>query len=345
MARRNALVILEHTTAFPFRLRGQIMTCVYCEDTFGEPQYYRLHMADKHTTFNVKAAVAHYSKTLNEYVKVDITELSCRKCGQNFDTLNNIARHLVSEHDLPLNLDNEIGVQPFRLGADRWYCYVCNSKFPNLFKLARHVTTHYLKCTCHICGRPYLTSGALKYHIKFGHNKQPICRKCGKVFKDENEKKVHVSESSRCWNFCCIYCGERFKSWEIKQKHLMLVHQKPQVQYSCPDCDKTFEGRRLFYRHYKIVHTGDSFNCTKCDLVFESRKVMNDHMLRHTGEKLFECNICMKMFARKKSLTQHMWIHSENKRFLCSICNKQYAQKVCLKGHMKSNHPEVKQEL
>lgn len=345
MAKRNAEVVLQYSTAYPFRLQGNEMLCVFCCESYQDPAEYRKHMDDAHQTYTVSTAFAHCYRR-KDYLKVDLTGLRCRICEEPFNDINDIAKHIQEWHDAKnLDLKYEVGMQPYKMENGNWSCFVCNKKMPSMVTLVRHTTAHSLKFTCDICGRNYHKNEALRYHIKCSHSGKHSCRKCWREFPSLEKKREHIKVSKPCWPFCCTSCGDRFLSWEIKQKHLSDYHGRPKKTYNCPDCDKVFENRKLFYKHFKLSHTDENFICTCCGQRFADKKDLEDHRLGHSGEKLFKCSVCTKAFSRDKTLKQHMWIHSENKRFGCLICDKQFAQKVSLKGHMKSHHPNISLEF
>ncbi|CAK1587548.1 unnamed protein product [Parnassius mnemosyne] len=298
-------------------------------------------MDEMHKTFSLSTAFAHCGKG-KEYLKVDCTNLRCRLCAEPFNTIEEIATHINNFHpNDKLDTEFEIGLQPYRIDKDKWLCFLCDMKFPTITKLCRHTTSHYQKFTCECCGRSYMTNEALKYHIRCSHSAKPQCRKCWQEFPSIETKREHIRRSKSCWPFCCVECGERFMSWECKQKHLVGAHGQPKATYVCPECGEVFEKRKIFYVHFKVSHTDENYICSCCGMKCGSKLQLDDHRIVHTGEKQFECSVCKKSFTRKRSLTQHMWIHSETKRFSCTICAKQFAQKVSLKGHMKSHHPEI----
>ncbi|XP_063544010.1 zinc finger protein 26-like isoform X16 [Cydia strobilella] len=340
MAKRNAEVILQYSTVYPFRLRSKSMFCLYCDDEFEDPAMFRAHAHECQRSCKDPTSFA-YSLRNQEHIKVECTNMGCRVCVIPFNSIEEMVKHIYDNHDSSkLNLDFDTGLQPYRLEQDKWFCFLCAKKFPSLTKLGRHTPTHYRKCTCEICGRAYLTKEALKYHVRCSHGDNFSCRKCWQEFPSMEEKRFHIRNSKPCWSFCCVYCGERFLSWENKQKHLTEAHDRPSKNYSCPECSITFDSRKLFYSHYKLNHTDEIFPCTCCGLKFGSKRALEDHTISHTGEKHFKCIICLKAFSRRKSLKQHMWLHSETKRFSCLACDKTFAQKISLKGHMKSHHAD-----
>lgn len=341
LAKRNAEVVLKFATVYPFRLRGKSLLCVYCHEEYEEPNDYRQHMNDCHQSFTLATAFAHCSKG-KDYPKVDCTNIKCRECGDLFETIAEVANHIYHIHEQKiLNLNYDIGLQPYKLQKDKWVCYLCGEKLASLTTLCRHTTSHYLKYTCDMCGRSYMTFEALKYHIRCSHSGKNVCRKCWTEFPTLQDKRDHIRATPSCMPFCCLNCGERFLSWELKQKHLVSNHGHPARDYSCPECEEKFSVRKRFYNHYKLTHTDSGFVCSCCGLKFGTKGQLDDHRVGHTGEKDFMCRVCLKTFSRQKSLKQHMWIHSETKRFLCVVCDKQFAQKVSLVGHMKSYHPDV----
>lgn len=344
-ARKNAEVVLVNSTVYPFRIKSKTLICVYCCEEYEFPDLFRQHIDEDHDKFNVTTAFGHLRKT-KEYLKVDCTDLKCRLCLEPMNNIKDVAKHLVEKHinmdTKRINLNFDIGLQPYRLERDKWCCFLCNENLPSLVKLCRHTTSHYTKYTCESCGRSYLTTETLRHHIRTAHSSKHICRKCWKEFTSAQERREHIKSSKRCWQFCCIHCGERFISWEQKYQHLVDLHGQKKTTYSCPDCSKTYESRSHFYSHYKIEHTNDSFVCSGCGMKFSTKRRLEDHRIVHTGQKDFKCNVCSKSFSRKKSLVQHMWIHSDAKRFACFFCDKRFAQKFALKGHIKSNHPNMK---
>ncbi|CAH2251360.1 jg5997 [Pararge aegeria aegeria] len=340
-AKRNAEIVLQYSTAYPFRVRGKEMLCVYCQEEFTDPNDYRNHIDECHKSFTVNAAFAHCVKA-KEYLKVDITNLRCRVCSTPCDTLENMAAHIRDVHGVSqINMDCEIRMHPYRLFSEKWVCALCDKNFATLTQLCRHTTSHYQKFGCDVCGRKYLTSEALKYHTRCSHSGTHMCRKCWTDFPTLELKREHVRISVACWPFCCTICGERFVSGERRQSHLVEVHGQEKKVYECPDCDQIYKSRRPFYNHYTLVHSDNSYKCTYCVLKFSTKKQMEEHRFSHTGKKPFHCNVCSKTFSRRKNLQQHIWIHSETKRFICAVCDKQFAQNVSLKCHLRSYHPEI----
>lgn len=341
IAKRNAQTVIQYTTAYPFRLPESSIVCVYCCESFEDPSRFRKHMDDDHGVVNVRVAFSHLHEG---YIKADCTDLRCRLCLETFNTIEEAAVHLNIVHKQNIDLNHDIGLQPFNIQTDRLSCAVCHDKSSNIRSLSRHIQSHFFQCTCELCGKSFASSTSLQKHLEFSCPfvpKQRRCRKCKTVLFSTEDQKRHFEMSRQCRQHLCPVCGDRFSTWKIKRSHMEQEHAIPKKVYPCPECGLVFKKPNKFRAHFKIVHTDEHFNCPSCDRKFDTKYVLNRHMVVHSNERLFSCDICSKSFPRKSTLRQHMWIHSEVKRFECKICDKQFNQKVSWRTHMKSYHPDL----
>ncbi|XP_049704024.2 zinc finger protein 431 isoform X14 [Helicoverpa armigera] len=341
VARHNAKMMIQFTTAYPFKLPESSMVCVYCCDSFPDPAVFRDHMRTEHQDFKVKMAFNHVGEGA---IKVDCTDLKCRIC---FETLNNIeqaAEHLYNIHCKNININHDLGLHPFKIYMNKYACAMCAEKFSTLALLSKHIHTHFVKYTCDTCGKSYAMYTSLQSHLRFtcfSGSQKIKCRKCKKVFLTLLERNNHLEKSLRCRQHVCNVCGDRFVTWNMKQNHMKTTHNVPQKSYTCPECDIVFKKRDYLRSHFITAHTDDYYECSYCEKRFDSETNLKRHLVIHTGERNFICSVCSKAFPRKSTLDQHMWIHSEVKKHECKMCDKTFNQRVSWRTHMKSRHPEL----
>ncbi|XP_063836975.1 zinc finger protein 99-like isoform X22 [Ostrinia nubilalis] len=340
-ANRNAAIILLNTTAYPFKLLGQDMVCMYCYETYNTPSMFRQHMEAEHEEFNVNI-VLNRNFAL---VKVDCTSLQCRHCKHFFTNLDEIARHLIDDHGLTdLALDGCLGVTPYTFVDDKFACAICQLKFSNLRGLSRHTQSHFLIKSCKVCGKSYSSRAALHQHVKINHSSSaPACKKCKKEFQFAEDLKNHLLESKACCSYSCKMCSERFYSWSVREIHMEEVHGRKKI-FPCLECGTVFEKRDTLRVHFVIEHTDNHYDCTFCQKKFHTQPALQRHLISHTKEKNFSCGVCGKMFFRKSTLELHMWIHSDVKKYVCDVCDKGFCQKISWKKHINAHHPELVDE-
>lgn len=319
------------------------MVCVYCGESYDDPAEFRAHNDQEHKEFKTGIALYHL-RDLDCDVKVDCTDLRCRLCSNRYENLDDLAKHLSTDHKININFNYDLGVIPFKIYKDKYLCVVCKSKFPNMRFLSKHTNTHFAKYTCELCGNCYASSTTLNSHIRNTCSRKsqlPFCRKCKKPFNSVKERMNHLVASKMCCQHVCNICNDRFPTWNMKQNHMKETHNTPEKTYPCPDCSAVFRRKDAFRQHFVLTHTDSHYSCGHCVEKFASEQNLKQHLLLHSGDKRFICNTCDKSFLRKSGLTQHNWIHSEVKKHSCNLCDKHFNQRVCWKAHMRSRHPEL----
>ncbi|XP_068625810.1 zinc finger protein 652-A-like isoform X12 [Battus philenor] len=280
--RKNAEMLIRLTSASPFRLSVKSIMCVYCGDLFEDPDDFRVHMVGEHESFRVNMAFAKLPKS--EFVKVDITDLSCRICLKGYKSLRSIASHLNESHGKEIHLDSPLGVMPYYLSKDNWNCAVCRRNVPSLLHLNKHTVTHFLNFVCETCGKSYIASTGLLTHVRSKHVAEysAYCKRCQMIFPSIKAKQIHQRTDKKCMTHCCTECPERFPSYESKQKHMVEAHGMRRKEYSCMRCPSSFNHRQTFYDHFKKSHSVDCISCMHCGHKFASASKLNRHMKKHT---------------------------------------------------------------
>lgn len=342
-ARLNATIILQNTTAYPFKLPRHEMVCLYCADGFDKPSIFRQHMETDHLQVEVDKIFYKMKETAS--LKVDCTALQCRRCKDSFTTLEDIAQHLYDVHDLTeINTLTHLGVIPFVFKNDRFDCAVCTFKFSNIRALSRHTQSHFLNVPCKLCGNVYGSEVSLLQHMRINHGTtRPTCKRCKLEFDFPEDLKTHLLESKACCSHKCSICREKFYSWSMKETHMEEVHGKKK-SFPCVECETVFEKRDALRVHFVIEHTNDYHECSFCSKKFHTKPALQRHMISHTREKNYSCGVCGKAFFRKSTLNLHMWIHSDVKKYECEMCTKQFNQKIVWKKHIETYHPELLDE-
>nr|XP_032526274.1 zinc finger protein 567-like isoform X17 [Danaus plexippus plexippus] len=282
--RRNAELIIKYTTSLPFRININTILCVYCGETFEDPNLFRSHMEQEHTSFHLDLTFRHLTKA--EFVKVDISTIHCRICARAFESLELVAAHLKLDHRIALHMESKIGVIPFELKGDKeWICCVCSKNVPSLLLLSKHTVSHFQNFVCDLCGKSYISATGLLKHVKSKHHDEykVHCRRCRTTFSSLKEKICHQRTVKHCMPHVCMECPERFPTWETKQRHLVQVHGRSKKSYACSHCDVKYSDRRSFYDHYKKYHTKDCLICIHCGLKFSCTSRLNRHMGKHTS--------------------------------------------------------------
>ncbi|XP_053623427.1 zinc finger and BTB domain-containing protein 40-like isoform X17 [Plodia interpunctella] len=281
-ARENARTLFRYATLYPFKLPENALACLYCEKKAEVPAVFRQHMNDNHENFYMEVPFSH----TDAYIKVDCTDLKCRICFDMFDNIEDVANHLLRSHNKSIDLNFDLGTQPFKFPTEKLICAMCPRNFLTFRALSRHTQSHFSKCTCENCGKTFATNNALHYHVRTSHFKsreQMICRKCKTVFDSVDAKKKHYNESAKCWKFTCGICSLRFMTATLKNVHMKDHHGVCKKSSVCAECKMEFADMRRYRKHFKIKHT-DQFVCA-CGRKFESKNHLDRHRVTHTRSK------------------------------------------------------------
>lgn len=284
----NTEIILECSTACPFRTWGQNFNCVFCRVQSNDPIGLRAHMASRHANFDIQLVFSR--KIRKEFLKIDITDLQCKLCFIPIDTLDELMIHLKNDHKQPLNADVQPGVLPFKLNdGSNWKCAICKIQFSDFISLKKHTSEHYQNYVCDTCGEGFITESALKAHTKIPHDNKYTCTRCVATFITLEERNIHIKTQHTTLPYMCVYCKEkpRFATWELRKRHLMEFHNyKPGAEmYECTTCHMTFKTRSQKYHHNVKAHrtkkeTEYSYPCGSCSRAFASKLSLDKHIAK-----------------------------------------------------------------
>ncbi|XP_052757197.1 zinc finger protein 26-like isoform X3 [Galleria mellonella] len=286
--RSNTEIILQCSTASPFRTWGQNFNCVFCRVQSNDPNGLRTHMAARHANFDIQLVFSR--KLRKEFLKIDITDLQCKLCFMPIDSLDDLMAHLKNDHKQPINADVEPGVLPFKLNdGSCWKCAICKIQFSDFISLKKHTSEHFQNYVCDTCGEGFITESALIAHTKIPHDNKYHCSRCVATFSTFDERSVHIKTQHTKLPYMCVYCKEkpRFATWELRKRHLMEFHNyKPGAEmYECTTCHMTFKTRSQKYHHNVKAHrtkkeTEYSYPCGSCSRAFASKVSLEKHITK-----------------------------------------------------------------
>ena len=158
-------------------------------------------------------------------------------CGQQFDTAEELHRHVEETHIECLPRDGTKTNEGFHchwLGCDRYMCR-CFKARP---KLKRHMQTHTLwkPFKCAACGARMKTKDAMEKHERIHTGVRPYkCThgSCHKIFATSTELKTHIVVHSGQKPHKCPICEESFADSSNLSKHKKTHFVG---MYKCPDC-------------------------------------------------------------------------------------------------------------
>lgn len=307
LLKRNATIILQNSTAVPFKWHRQFYLCFYCHKPFQLFDDLREHSNTEHVTTNVETCVSLLRRDCK--VKLDVSSWLCKLCDFEPKTVDAFAEHLKLVHNKVFE-DAEYAIIPYKHGTDSYDCAICDKRFAYFMKLNQHMNTHFGMYVCDACGKSYLSSDRLRIHSLL-HTNSVRCDHCPETFrslsiKNSHVNKVHVSKVK------CLHCSETFSNYNQRKMHLKVAHNVGSL-HACPDCGKVFSCNSRMEQHLKEVHYKEThFNCSVCELRFFANWQLAKHIrVAHVGGKEHACEVCLKSFVKLSTLKEHLKTHSD----------------------------------
>lgn len=332
---------MDWSNATPIRgIVKDNFACCFCDKTYKLAKELKVHniMAHKRCL-----AALHLKYTLYYTIRLDITDLKCKICGQTLPTLENLLSHL-EIHGKVINKDIKNQLIPFTFPNNNFTCIQCNRIFKYFKSLTQHMIEHYKIFECNDCGRGFMNKRDITKHVMRHQTEIYTCAYCPKQFLNReqvisHERLVHRLNSKQ---LKCRYCTERFSYKKLRNKHEVECHGVLMEKFECKICHKTLSSDNRLIEHMKIKHLKETrFYCEICSKGFYFKRAMEDHMITHTKEKKFKCELCPKLLSRQRALVVHLKKHFGEKRFHCEYCGVRFIQKVELKSHLRAKHGEA----
>ncbi|XP_063837086.1 zinc finger and BTB domain-containing protein 41-like isoform X7 [Ostrinia nubilalis] len=337
-ALRNLVaVIVQHSTIMPFRWSSNKFMCFYCCCPFHEVTKLKSHTLIEHENAKLQTILM-LAKTSSR-LKLDVSEISCRKCPKSLRNLDEFLDHAASAHDLEFNRESSKTFLCFKLSDEGMSCLDCDERFQFFGTLLTHTHKYHNKCNsflCEICGQGFVSQAHVAHHLKKCHS-EGECVKCQKKFRTQYALTLHNEKEHRTWK--CPKCTEVLGSRYLRKRHMALAHDVGNNIFKCDECEKIFVLRHKLIEHKARIHLKEKkMECPICGFKVFNKELLKRHMVRHDDTRPFECDICKKTFQRKKTLDFHRRIHTNDKRYVCKDCGKSFVQVASLKLHIKVHH-------
>ncbi|RWS26964.1 transcription factor IIIA-like protein [Leptotrombidium deliense] len=174
-------------------------------------------------------------------------------------------------------------------------------------------------CTIDGCHKKLTSKANLKVHLEKPHGfsaevsrlpKIHACRKCGKMFRQKFDLKIHFAVHGGEKPFKCKRCQASFALKGRLEKH-MESHR----EHVCKEANCNF--------------VADSWN-----------ELLNHSTAEH--QKVFKCEVCKASFETSTRLQAHIVMHFSNK-FGCNyeLCTKNYQTSSNLQTHVDALHLKI----
>lgn len=302
---------------------------------------------------------------LEKHASDDLKVFPCRFCEKKFGTNGLRNRHQFYYHQ------------------QRFECEQCQRKFTSNAILINHIRTHtgVKPFVCEICGSKFYSQSSLRAHLRAGHetydsdddqpngSQRKNCKipKIDMPMREENGRFFCVQEK-------CVAKNVSFRYINGFREHYMEKHaSEDQKKFKCKFCGKRFGTNALKNRHQLTYHE-QKYECSLCDKKFGHNSLLTNHMRSHTGEKPYVCETCAASFYVQGSLNKHIrethmpvvkirnkqcdqcdasfyttstmrkhkrTVHSEARPYVCEECGKKYKTGSALKNHLTSHSDTV----
>lgn len=284
MMRRNAMTLLQCSTLWAFRWCRNAFFCSYCNEKFLEQFPLKQHVTtihlDEPPTKTIFAKI-----TENNMLKVDVSNLKCRLCGQVLESVDCLKVHLVEVHKKMLYCEYSDGVLPFKLDSnDQYPCQKCTTTFSNFSKLNEHMNTHYQNYVCDLCGKPFVSKSRFRTHVQSHEIGSFPCGECDEILETRVARMCHKFKVHRnCLRYACPRCPEKFPTYYSRSKHLVDRHNQQMKEYPCSFCGRVFQASCKRAAHFRTAHklVEKTHLCTQCKWSFLTKQQLHQHLLTH----------------------------------------------------------------
>ncbi|XP_014359611.1 zinc finger protein 668 isoform X12 [Papilio machaon] len=283
MMRRNAMTILECSSAWAFRWFHNAFYCSYCDEKFVDSLPLREHVIASHLTDPPTPRV--FAKlTENNMLKIDVTSLNCRLCNCVCSSIDILKNHLTIEHKKIFNKNYSDGVLPFKLDQTGFNCQICFDLFSSFSKINEHMNSHYQNYICDACGKAFVSKSRFRTHVQSHEIGNFPCGDCDEILQTRAARMCHRLKVHKSGvRYACPRCPEVFTTYYSRAKHLVDSHAHQRRDYECTTCGKAFETSCKRAAHFRLSHKPieKRFECLYCPWQFVSQSKLRRHLKAH----------------------------------------------------------------
>lgn len=311
--------------------RSILYTCLKCRMTFKNHISYKVHLVQKHDTETPAAVKCLYSK-----------------CKQLFDSVNDLKKHTMEEHD----------------NIKRFECKPCLCFFQTGKKLQEHkIKIHGHSLFKYIsCSMSFKDKDSYDVHNFETHNVPPSVSKSHEIvsatmqqmgecdvpncfFRSQSNQslQVHKINMHSIWPTTCHLCGKGYFSDTHLKQHVqahktdvqgvikclhgnckatfavqtdLRMHMSQHMsQCNVPGCTFASKSYRDIYMHKTSLHAIWPHYCRLCGNGFHNSVNLQQHMTSHENEdrEVIKCNFagCKQTFDSETELEKHAAKHRD----------------------------------
>ncbi|XP_028168180.1 zinc finger protein 431-like isoform X1 [Ostrinia furnacalis] len=335
--RHNARTILHYSTATPFKTHGSDFVCYFCNEA-----YTTISELRKHNVIHAhESKELHFKMASGFSLKLDVTDLKCRLCKKNFDSLEKFTTHII-QHGKIIHTDIKNVIIPYKFDKDEFKCTHCDSAFKFFKHLSEHMSAHYRNYECDECGKGFISLPTLRQHKLRQHTIGDFkCDICPKRFPTKSRLAAHLrvvhiysNEAHKCWK-----CSKIFLDADEKANHELEFHSDEARPCICDGCERRFDTRMSLKLHKTRCHFNQpQKTCPECGMVFSRKATLDRHMVKHTGVKNYKCPDCGKSFGHRQNFQLHLKIHNDDCKLLCELCPRKFTRRYKWRDHMAFTH-------
>jgi hypothetical protein len=219
-------------------------------------------------------------------------QISCDKCVYKADNVNDLSSHKRSVHTIPTNFtckhcgnnfntDNELKSHLMTHNNPSNTLYICEDcEFQDLREenVLNHRIAKHSKHSCDRCDYQSNLEMELAKHKLLVHGlKSTLPYQCDDCeFGDDKEENVLNHKIAKHSTKVCDMCDFKSENVAKLEEHARTTHQ--QTKFSCNICLSSFKTKTMLHDHIKSQHRPDTFPCDYCGYKANSLKNLDDHI-------------------------------------------------------------------